>query len=336
MPALATSYSEDVALCEYSLITGVGPYTLAGAMGGFLPLSERYANGATVAYWATDRSGKSELCSGTYSIAGPTLTRTLIVSTTGALIDWSGRTRVFIEPVLAELPLCATAPTLGQVLVWDGAEWCPASLGGPGGPVAPPVAAVCPTPPMDGQVLIWSAADNAYCPADVCTLVAACLAPPLDEATFTSGNLNIYNAEAELPQSAWTAFDYTDFGVTSSILTTGNISVSGFTAVIGAAGTVTVSSGGVANFDNGGLVGTFAANGNIYMRVGWNYNGTVISIGPTITAPYDTSQTVLIGTGIVGMSVSPGDVLYPVFYSTSDNPNTIGSIVSAEFDFQFG
>src|SRR6266576_2076921 len=68
-------------------------------------------------------------------------------------------------------------PTIGQVLEWDGTEWCPATL-------PPPVATfpLCPTPPTNGQVLIWDAINNEWCPADFCTLVAACMMPPITSA----------------------------------------------------------------------------------------------------------------------------------------------------------
>ncbi len=169
---LMVAASDDAAIFEYSYTTGAaGPYVLAGAWGSYKRFSNRFVTGNLVLYRVTDGSANTEYCTGTYDSATNTLTRTVVDSTNGgAPIDWTGRTRLMVHPLDQGLPLCATPPEIGQVLTWDGTEWCPET---PSSGIA-----LCATPPMDGQVLVWSAVDNAYCPADFCTLVAACMTPP--------------------------------------------------------------------------------------------------------------------------------------------------------------
>ncbi len=172
--ALTTPLADDAAIFEYSYTKGnSGVYHLAGAWGSYFPFSSEFANGATVTYRATDGSANTEIGTATYSAGANTLTRVSIITSSngGAAVNWTGRTRILMHALKRRLALCATPPTLGQILEWDGAEWCPATPAS-GFPL-------CPTPPTDGQVLIWSAAENAYCPADFCALVAACMTPPV-------------------------------------------------------------------------------------------------------------------------------------------------------------
>ncbi len=174
--ALTAPLADDAVIFEYSYTKGnAGVYHLAGAWGGFFPFSSEYADGAVIPIRVTDGSqlgnaANTEISNATFSLSANTLTVTAIVASTngGAAVNWSGRTRLLVHALQADIPLCATPPTLGQILAWNGSEWCPETL--------PSSIALCPTPPTNGQVLIWSAAENAYCPADFCALVAACLA----------------------------------------------------------------------------------------------------------------------------------------------------------------
>ncbi len=170
---LTTPLADDAAILEYSYTIGnSGVYQLAGAWGSYFPFSAEFANGATVTYRATDGSANTEIGTATYSAGANTLTRVSIITSSngGAAVNWTGRTRILVHSLKRRLAICATPPTVGQVLEWDGTEWCPAtpSSGFP----------LCPTPPTDGQVLIYDAALGEYCPADFCALVMACLAPP--------------------------------------------------------------------------------------------------------------------------------------------------------------
>ncbi len=171
---LTTPLADDAAIFEYSYTAGnSGVYQLAGAWGGFFTFKSEWPAGvASIPIRVTDGSANTEISNASYDAGANTLTviGAPITSTNGgALVNWSGRTRLLVHALQEDLLLCATPPTLGQVLTWDGTEWCPATPG-PGLPL-------CPTPPLDGQVLIWSAADNAYCPADFCALVSTCLMP---------------------------------------------------------------------------------------------------------------------------------------------------------------
>ncbi len=144
--ALTQGFSDESPILEYSYTAGLGPYILAGAWSTHLPFSAHYMTGSSVIYRVTDGSSADgsqfEIATGIYDATAKTLTRISILasSSAGAPVNWSGRTRLLVRPLLSALPLCATPPTNGQILVWD-------------------------------------AAHNEYCPADFCTLVRACLAP---------------------------------------------------------------------------------------------------------------------------------------------------------------
>ncbi len=160
--ALMTPVSDDAAIFEYSYTMGSGgPYVLAGAWGSHKRFSNRFITGNTVLYRVTDGSANTEYCTGTYDSAANTLTRTVLDSTNGgAAINWSGRTRLMVHPLVQGIPLCATPPTAGQALLWDAVnnEWCPGDVSGGGG------LQLCATPPWDGADLVWNAANSDWCP----------------------------------------------------------------------------------------------------------------------------------------------------------------------------
>ncbi len=176
---LTTSLADDAAIFELSYTRGnAGVYHLAGAWGSYFPFSTEYANGAAVIYRATDGSANTEIGTAIYNAGANSLTRSSIIASSngGTAVNWTGRTRLLVHALKRRLQLCATPPTIGQVLAWNGSEWCPETL--------PSSIALCPTPPTDGQVLIWDAMTNEWCPADFCALVAACM-------TFSVGAVDV-------------------------------------------------------------------------------------------------------------------------------------------------
>ncbi len=171
--SLLIPVSDDAAIFEYSYTTGnSGVYQLAGAWGSYFPFSSEWpAGAASIPIRVTDGSANTEISNAAYNAGANTLTviGAPIASTNGgALVNWSGRTRILVHALKRRFPLCATPPTIGQVLTWDGTEWCPATSSG---------FPLCATPPSNGQVLVWDAAMSEWCPADFCALVAACMPP---------------------------------------------------------------------------------------------------------------------------------------------------------------
>lgn len=75
---------------ETSSTTGTGTYDLAGAAAGYRTFVAALGDGTVAMYFATNSDGsKWELGTGTITDAGTdTLSRTLIASSTGSLIDW--------------------------------------------------------------------------------------------------------------------------------------------------------------------------------------------------------------------------------------------------------
>ncbi len=165
-----------------------------------------YADGATITY-EVDDTARKEICRGVFSRSANTLTRaTLLLSSSGGFINWPSSGQRTVRPLIGPLLLCDTPPTIGQVLEWDGTEWCPATL-------PPPVATfpLCPTPPTNGQVLIWDAINNEWCPADFCTLVAACMTPTFAPGAVTfDGSAFMYNfpAMADSPTGSMSFWIY--------------------------------------------------------------------------------------------------------------------------------
>ncbi len=185
-PGALAAVSDDAVLFEYSYTTGTaGPYVLNGAWGAFKRLSNRFVTGDIVLYRVTDGSANTEYCTGAYDSVANTLQRSVLDSTSaGAAIDWSGRTRLMVHPLNLTIP----APTIP----------------------------VCQTPPLDGQILVWSDAEQAYCPADFCTLVTACTTPP--PTPGAPGNI------WKLGSDYTFRYDYLSVGFVSSTVTVGPFS----------------------------------------------------------------------------------------------------------------
>lgn len=82
---------------ETSTTTGTGTFTLAGTSTGFVAFSV-VGNGATVYYCITDSFGNWEVGSGTYTLSGTTLTRSVLSSSNAnALVNFpAGTKEVFL------------------------------------------------------------------------------------------------------------------------------------------------------------------------------------------------------------------------------------------------
>lgn len=78
-------------VCETSSTTGTGTFTLSGAVTGFRTFLSPFGGSAIAIYTARSTDGtKWEVGYGT--VSGATLTRTLLASSTGSLIDFTGAT----------------------------------------------------------------------------------------------------------------------------------------------------------------------------------------------------------------------------------------------------
>ena len=106
--------------------TGTGAFSMGGAYGAFRTWRSGFATGTTAFYLATNDTGTIwEIGFGTFTTGTPdTLTRTLIASSTGALVSWATTPyRIFSAPVGAALAAILSGG-LGSALP----AWAPAGF----------------------------------------------------------------------------------------------------------------------------------------------------------------------------------------------------------------
>lgn len=101
--------------------TGTGTVTVGSAVTGFrTPATASIPNATTVSY-AIEDGAAWEVGTGTYTTAGTTLSRTLVASSTGALLNLSGSAVVYItllaQDVNALAPLASPSFTGGSISV---------------------------------------------------------------------------------------------------------------------------------------------------------------------------------------------------------------------------
>nr|DAL11100.1 MAG TPA_asm: tail protein [Bacteriophage sp.] len=88
----------------YTPSLGTGTITLGSAVPGYQTFAAAgVANGNVVSYTIEDASNAWEVGTGTYSSTGPTLTRTLVASSTGSLLNLTGAARVFVIMSAADM-----------------------------------------------------------------------------------------------------------------------------------------------------------------------------------------------------------------------------------------
>jgi hypothetical protein len=88
----------------YTLTTGTGTLTLGTVVPGYQSFAAGgILNGATVSYTIEDAGNAWEVGTGVYSSTGPTLTRTLVQSSTGSLLSLTGAARVYVIQAAADM-----------------------------------------------------------------------------------------------------------------------------------------------------------------------------------------------------------------------------------------
>jgi hypothetical protein len=96
--------------------TGSGTITLGSAVVGFQTFGDAgLTNGASVNYTIEDGVA-FELGTGVYSSTGPTLTRTLVQSSTGSLLNLTGGAVVFVTALASDLAGITTAAITGGTI----------------------------------------------------------------------------------------------------------------------------------------------------------------------------------------------------------------------------
>lgn len=85
--------------------TGTGTITIGSAEDGFQSFSNGGIANSDVVRYTIEDGNDFEIGSGTFNSSGPTLTRTLLESSTGSLLNLSGDSIVFITPATEDMVL---------------------------------------------------------------------------------------------------------------------------------------------------------------------------------------------------------------------------------------
>lgn len=99
----------------YTATTGTGTLTLGSAVPGYQTFtSAGIANGNVVSYTIEDSGSAWEVGVGTYTAAGNTLSRTLVQSSTGSLLNLTGSARVFVIMSAADMTALLNTGNIGS------------------------------------------------------------------------------------------------------------------------------------------------------------------------------------------------------------------------------
>lgn len=107
----------------YTATTGTGTLTLGSAVPGYQTFTAAgIANGNVVSYTIEDSGSNWEVGTGTYTAAGNTLSRTLVQSSTGSLLNLTGNARVYVIMAAADMTALLTPSNIGvSVQAYDAA-----------------------------------------------------------------------------------------------------------------------------------------------------------------------------------------------------------------------
>lgn len=107
----------------YTATIGTGTLTLGSAVLGYQTFtSAGIANGNVVSYTIEDIGSAWEVGVGTYTSSGNTLTRTLVQSSTGSLLNLTGQARVYVIMAAADMTALLNTATIGvSVQAYDAA-----------------------------------------------------------------------------------------------------------------------------------------------------------------------------------------------------------------------
>jgi hypothetical protein len=101
--------------------TGTGTVTLGAASAGYRSFASASVPNATVVSYTIEDGTAWECGTGTYTVSGTTLSRTLLSSSTGSLLNLSGSAVVFISALASDLLLSTLTPAADRVPYYTGA-----------------------------------------------------------------------------------------------------------------------------------------------------------------------------------------------------------------------
>lgn len=101
--------------------TGTGTITLGSASSGYRSFASASVPNATIVSYTIEDGTDWECGTGTYTVTGTTLSRTLLSSSTGSLLNLSGSAVVFISALASDLLLGTLTPAADRVPYFTGA-----------------------------------------------------------------------------------------------------------------------------------------------------------------------------------------------------------------------